>query len=163
MMEDSTRKRLIALYHNRTRPRDDGGLPYSLADHLYQAKGWREKSYPLERLAWALGVPDDYVQALYDAIDEGVSPEEMEEFRKVLVRSEGAPACSVYAAKLAHVGDRLELLDQQTDERTGKIGRVRSIAVQWGEPHFHEIDIEWEAGGSSLLKVPPERLRLVEE
>jgi len=162
-MKPQTLQKLTAMYRNWVHPRDDGGLPLSLGDFVWQIKTWRDEARPLETNPLMRVFPHEFLEAINDALDEGVSEEEMGEMAKVCVRSEGVPSCFVYAGKLADVGSRLEVLDRQTDQPTGKTGRVRSITLQSGESYYHEIDIEWEAGGSSLLKVPPERLRLVEE
>ena len=72
-----------------TKPRDDFGLSYSLADHLHLVRNSR---VPPGDLADALGLPLEYLQSLKAAIVEGISEDELKELCAVRVHSPGPAA-----------------------------------------------------------------------
>jgi hypothetical protein len=53
-----------ALYAEFVPPRTDGGLPYSVEDHIHQIKLAKEHGLSERGLADALGVPVNYITAL---------------------------------------------------------------------------------------------------
>ena len=72
-MTAETVKTLATLYFQHTELRNDLGMPLSLADHL----AWcRERKLPLDELS-SIGIPLVYYEALKQAVDEGVSDQEL--------------------------------------------------------------------------------------
>ena len=65
------RKKLCAMYKLEYQPREDGGMPFNLDDHLWQTKCFLDLDISPEEQATALDVTLSYVLALRNAIQEG--------------------------------------------------------------------------------------------
>jgi hypothetical protein len=48
--------------------RTDGGLPFTLEDHIHQVKKFYQLSFSMDELAAKLGLPRDYLMALNDFV-----------------------------------------------------------------------------------------------
>jgi len=82
-MTPETKRKLIILYRNLYGGGRVGGAPFSLGDLLSQVPKFRALEISMEKHADAIGDPIEFVQDLYAAYDEGVTPEEMEELSKL--------------------------------------------------------------------------------
>ena len=74
-MKPSTRKNLEAMYQEHFEPRADGGLSYSLDDHIHQVKirgslSDEEGAITDQQHADALGLPVNYIIAIKRALEE---------------------------------------------------------------------------------------------
>jgi hypothetical protein len=75
-----------ALYRNWVQPRQDSGLPFSLADLLRAVSKSTKLAIPIEELASALGVSVGYVEMLNNALAEGVSEQELSDMNDIRVQ-----------------------------------------------------------------------------
>lgn len=69
-MNQETRKTLEAEYRRHCQPRDDGGLTFTLDDHLAQVRKYAGLGLSLDEHAAALGVSLQYLQTLKTAIEQ---------------------------------------------------------------------------------------------
>ena len=60
-----------ALFHEHFRPRRDGGLDFTVQDHLRSIQLAERVGMSERRLAESLGVPVDYIRALKATMTEG--------------------------------------------------------------------------------------------
>jgi hypothetical protein len=61
-----TREQLEEMYRDLGADRHDGGMYYTLDDHIRQARNCQRLGFTLTDWAAALGVPEDYARAVME-------------------------------------------------------------------------------------------------